>query len=117
MHYQFCKVQLACFVNVNAIARGGLIMRVSNECLNKEATIWGFKYIGLFVAVITAVIVLCKYRMYIALISSFPGYFLGAWISSKLASGRSQRYFYRGLSLKSLFGANKLPASWRNWFL
>lgn len=92
-------------------------MQVSNECLNKEGTIWGMKYVGLFMAVIVGIIVLCKYRFYIALISLFPGYFLGSWISVILLPGNIQRWLYRNLPLRILFGGRKVPPSWRNWFL
>lgn len=92
-------------------------MQVSNECLNKEGTIWGLKYVGLLMSVIVGIIVLCKYRFYIALISLFPGYFLGSWISAKLLPGNIQRWLYRNLPLSILFGGRKVPPSWRNWFL
>lgn len=92
-------------------------MQVSNECLNKEGTIWGLKYFGLIVAAITAVIVLCKYRFYIALLSLFPGYFVGSYLSALLMPGNIQRWLYRHLPLRLLFGGNKIPPSWQNWFL
>lgn len=92
-------------------------MQVSNECLNKEGTIWGLKYVGLLMSLIVGIIVLCKYRFYIALISLFPGYFLGSWISIKLLPGNIQRWLYRNLPLRILFGGRKVPPSWRNWFL
>jgi len=92
-------------------------MQVSNECLNKEGTIWGLKYVGLLMSVIVGIIFLCKYRFYIALISLFPGYFLGSWISAKLLPGNIQRWLYRNLPLRILFGGKKVPPSWRNWFL
>lgn len=92
-------------------------MQVSNECLNKEGTIWGLKYVGLLMSVIVGIIVLYKYRFYIALISLFPGYFLGSWISAKLLPGNIQRWLYRNLPLRILFGGRKVPPSWRNWFL
>ena len=68
-------------------------------------------------SVIVGIIVLCKYRFYIALISLFPGYFLGSWISAKLLPGNIQRWLYRNLPLRILFGGKKVPPSWRNWFL
>ena len=92
-------------------------MKVSNECLNKEGTIWGLKYLGLFIAAIVGIIVFCKYRFYIALISLFPGYFIGSWISAKLLPGNVQRWLYRNLPMSLLFGGRKIPPSWRNWFL
>ena len=92
-------------------------MQISNECLNKEGTIWGLKYVGLFIAAIVGIIVFCKYRFYIALISLFPGYLLGSWISAKLLPGNIQRWLYRNLPLRLFFGGRKVPPSWRNWFL
>ena len=77
-------------------------MQVSNECLNKEGTIWGLKYVGLLMSVIVGIIFLCKYRFYIALISLFPGYFIGSWISAKLLPGNIQRWLYRNLPSKHI---------------
>ena len=92
-------------------------MKVSNECLNKEGTIWGLKYLGLFFAVMFGIVILCKYRAYIALMALFPGYFVGSYISTILLPGNIQRWVYRHLPTRIFFGGKKIPPSWQNWFL
>ena len=82
-----------------------------NKALNKEIKFYGLSYLGVIGGLITGCLIFIRFNMTVGIIASIIGYSFSAILAKSRHSGCLQRYIYRYLPLKGMFGGKYLPPS------
>jgi hypothetical protein len=88
-----------------------------NKCLNKEAKLYGLSYFGVIGGGILGILIWLKFSMTFGLLSTTLGYGMSAYMGKNLHNGLLQRFVYKHLPIKKMFGGRYLPESYKKcWF-